>query len=58
MSQQIDIMLSKLREKIAQGESLSSIAKSAGLHRNSLYGYDKPDWNPTADTIRKIEAAL
>ena len=40
------------------GISRSGLARAAGLHANSLRSMDDPDWNPTADTLRKLEAYL
>ena len=37
------------------GVTAGGLAKKAGLHRNTLYGADKPDWNPTADVLKKLE---
>ena len=42
----------------AKGMSRSRLARSAGLHANSLREFDQPDWNPTAETTAKLEAAL
>jgi 3,4-dihydroxy 2-butanone 4-phosphate synthase/GTP cyclohydrolase II len=39
-------------------ESRSGLARAAGLHANSLRNLDDPDWNPTADTLRKLDAYL
>ena len=38
--------------------SRSGLARAAGLHANTLRDLDAPDWNPTADTLRKLEAYL
>lgn len=35
--------------------SRSGLARAAGLHANSLRDLDSPGWNPTADTLRKLE---
>ena len=39
-------------------ESRSGLARAAGLHANSLRNLDDPDWNPTTDTLRKLDAYL
>ncbi|MGI4876900.1 MAG: 3,4-dihydroxy-2-butanone-4-phosphate synthase, partial [Janthinobacterium lividum] len=39
-------------------ESRSGLARAAGLHANSLRNLDEPDWNPTSDTLRKLETYL
>ncbi|HZF42906.1 MAG TPA: 3,4-dihydroxy-2-butanone-4-phosphate synthase [Sphingomonadaceae bacterium] len=37
------------------GMSRSGLARAAGLHANSLRRLGEPDWNPTADTLIKLE---
>ena len=31
------------------------LATRAGLHRNTLYGAESPDWNPTAAVLTALE---
>jgi len=38
--------------------SRSGLARAAGLDANALGDLDAPDWNPTADTLRKLESYL
>ena len=38
--------------------SRSGLARAAGLHANSLRKLGESDWNPTADTLGKLEAYL
>ena len=40
------------------GLSRSGLARAAGLHANTLRDLDQLDWNPTADTLRKLESYL
>src|SRR3546814_1149536 len=35
--------------------SRSGLARAAVLHANSLRDLDSPGWNPTAETLRKLE---
>lgn len=42
------------RLAIMQGHTPGSLARLAGLHRNSLYGCDDPGWNPKAETLEKL----
>jgi ribosome-binding protein aMBF1 (putative translation factor) len=37
------------------GVTAAGLAKKAGLHRNTLYGAEKDDWNPTAHVLTKLE---
>ncbi|MEY2884215.1 MAG: 3,4-dihydroxy-2-butanone-4-phosphate synthase, partial [Pseudomonadota bacterium] len=49
----------RLRALVAEGgETKSGIARAAGLHANSLRNLDDADWNPTSDTLKKLEAWL
>ena len=53
------ILIDRVRSLVADGvTSRSGLARAAGLHANSLRSLDEPDWNPTADTLRKLEAHL
>src|SRR3546814_2655499 len=36
----------------------SGLARAAGLQAKSLRRMDEPDWNPTADTLGKLETYL
>ena len=40
------------------GMSRSGLARAAGLHDNTLRDLDTSGWNPTADTLRKLELFL
>jgi 3,4-dihydroxy 2-butanone 4-phosphate synthase/GTP cyclohydrolase II len=40
------------------GMSRSGLARAAGLHANSLRKLGESDWNPTADTLGKLESYL
>ncbi len=52
-------LISKLRALVHDGGlSRSGLARAAGLHANTLRDLDQPDWNPTADTLRKLESYL
>ncbi len=41
-----------------QGWKKSRLAKEAGMADTVLRDFDEPDWNPTADTIRRLEAII
>ena len=41
-----------LRKK---GVTAVDLAYSANLHRNTLSGVDRDDWNPTASTLKALE---
>jgi len=38
--------------------SRAGLARAAGLHANTLRDLESPDWNPTAETLRKLESVL
>ena len=49
-------IIDNIRSLLAQKSiSRSGLARAVGLHANSLRDLDSPDWNPTAETLRKLE---
>ncbi len=52
-------LIERLSAIIETGEvSRSGLARAAGLHPNSLRKLGQPDWNPTADTLVRLEKLL
>ncbi len=52
-------LIDRLTSIIETGEiSRSGLARAAGLHPNSLRKLGSPDWNPTADTLGRLEKLL
>jgi 3,4-dihydroxy 2-butanone 4-phosphate synthase/GTP cyclohydrolase II len=52
-------LIERLTSIIETGEiSRSGLARAAGLHPNSLRKLGSPDWNPTADTLGRLEKLL
>ena len=52
------MLIDRVRDLVATGGiSRSGLARAAGLHANSLRSLDE-DWNPTADTLKKLESYL
>src|SRR3990170_5015703 len=52
-------LIERLTAVIETGEvSRSGLARAAGLHPNSLRKLGAPDWNPTADTLVRLEKLL
>ncbi len=52
-------LVQRLRALVADGtETKSGLARAAGLHANSLRALDDADWNPTSETLRKLDAYL
>ncbi len=52
-------LIEKLRTHVAEGGvSRSGLARAAGLHANTLRDLEDADWNPTAETLRKLENYL
>ena len=46
--------VSRIRHYVANGSaSYAGLARRAGLHKNSLYGMEKQDWNPRVRTMHK-----
>lgn len=52
-------LIERLSAIIETGEvSRAGLARAAGLHPNSLRKLGAPDWNPTADTLGRLERLL
>jgi len=52
-------LIEKVRDLVREGTlSRSGLARAAGLHANSLRRLEEADWNPTAETLGKLEAYL
>ncbi len=52
-------LIERIRDLVARGdESRSGLARAAGLHANSLRSLEESDWNPTSETLRKLESYL
>jgi 3,4-dihydroxy 2-butanone 4-phosphate synthase / GTP cyclohydrolase II len=52
-------LIEQLEEIVATGEvSRSGLARAAGLHPNSLRQLGQADWNPTADTLGRLEKLI
>ena len=53
------VLIDRLTDMVAAGEmSRAGLARAAGLHPNSLRKLGDADWNPTADTLLKLEKFL
>ncbi len=53
------LLIDRLSEIVTAGEmSRAGLARAAGLHPNSLRKLGEADWNPTADTLLKLEKFL
>ena len=51
--------MERINAIIETGEvSRSGLARAAGLHPNSLRKLGQPDWNPTADTLTRLEKLI
>src|SRR5256885_12457475 len=54
-----NVLIDRLRDLVTAGEmSRAGLARAAGLHPNSLRKLGDVDWNPTADTLGKLEKFL
>ena len=52
-------LIERLNAIIDTGEvSRAGLARAAGLHPNSLRKLGSPDWNPTADTLGRLEKLI
>lgn len=51
--------IEKVRTMIGDGRtSRSALARAAGLHANTLRDCTEPNWNPTAETLAKLDLFL
>lgn len=52
-------VIERIRKLVTDGGmSKSGLARAAGLHANTLRDCTEVDWNPTADTLAKLERVL
>jgi 3,4-dihydroxy 2-butanone 4-phosphate synthase/GTP cyclohydrolase II len=52
-------IITRVRELVSSGKmTRTGLARAAGLHANTLRDATEPDWNPTADTLQKLEMFL
>jgi 3,4-dihydroxy 2-butanone 4-phosphate synthase/GTP cyclohydrolase II len=52
-------LIDRIRRLVVEGGmSRSGLARAAGLHANTLRDLTSPAWNPTADTLAKLERVL
>jgi ribosome-binding protein aMBF1 (putative translation factor) len=55
----IDVTLEKIRAfRRAAGWTKSRLAAEAGLNESVLRFLDRPHWNPTIDTVARLEAVV
>jgi 3,4-dihydroxy 2-butanone 4-phosphate synthase / GTP cyclohydrolase II len=53
------VLIERITELVEAGEmSRAGLARAAGLHPNSLRRLGEGDWNPTAETLLKLERFL
>ena len=51
--------ITRVRELVTSGEfTKAGLARAAGLHANTLRDAAEQDWNPTADTLAKLQSFL
>jgi 3,4-dihydroxy 2-butanone 4-phosphate synthase / GTP cyclohydrolase II len=52
-------LIERVRRLVSDGGmSRAGLARAAGLHANTLRDCTEADWNPTTETLRKLEAFL
>ena len=51
--------IAKVRTLVTEGTlTRAGLARAAGLHANTLRDCTEADWNPTAETLGKLERFL
>ena len=52
-------IITRVRDIVDSGKmTRAGLARAAGLHANTLRDAAEPDWNPTAETLQKLEMFL
>ncbi|NNK46838.1 MAG: 3,4-dihydroxy-2-butanone-4-phosphate synthase, partial [Altererythrobacter sp.] len=52
-------IITRVREIVSSGElTKAGLARASGLHANTLRECTEDGWNPTADTLAKLENFL
>ncbi len=52
-------IIERVRELVSEGRmSRAGLARAAGLHANTLRDCAEPEWNPTTETLGKLERVL
>jgi DNA-binding phage protein len=54
----IDSILHRIRDFARQHGQKARLAEETGIRRQALVAVTRDDWNPTADTIRVLDAAV
>lgn len=55
----VNEFLTRLRDALKRpGITKRSLTRDAGLHKHTLLGCERDDWDPKMSTIRKLEAVL
>lgn len=55
----VDKAIARIRQFKAEHKlTMAAFARMAELHENTLRFIDRDDWNPSAETLRKLEAAV
>jgi len=53
------LIITRVRDLVNSGEmTKAGLARAAGLHANTLRDAAEQDWNPTSETLQKLEAFL
>lgn len=55
----VDLAIARIRAFAAfRGWSRARLASEAGMHDTTLRHFHEVDWNPRAETIRRLEAVI
>ena len=59
MNQSIDIGIERIRQyRLSQGITKSRLATLAKVSEGILRGMDEEEWNPTRQTLKKLEKVI
>lgn len=57
MADDIDTILKRIKAALWKRGRKTLVANETGMAHSQLTAASKPDWNPSADTIRKLDRA-
>lgn len=56
MARMVTDFIERVRAALKRdGVTHANLARTAGLHRNTLYGAEDAKWNPTAEVLKALE---
>jgi DNA-binding phage protein len=54
----INTLLAAIKKEVAAYPNKRELARNSGLHENTILAVSSANWNPSAETLRRIEAVI